>query len=114
MNFKLQFTTYPGPAEALAALQQGHCAGFLFDDAAIEGDLLEPKWSDYAMPLESQEVQPWALAVPKNQPEWAAYLSSIVKEWAKDGTILELETKYHIQHSKFVEDAHQKAIEASN
>jgi polar amino acid transport system substrate-binding protein len=114
MNFKLQVVTFPGPAEALAALQQGHCAGFLFDDAAIEGDLLEPKWSDYAMPLEAQEVQPWALAVQKNQPEWAAYLSGIVKQWAKDGTILELESKYHIGHSKFVEDAHQKAIGSSN
>lgn len=114
MNFKLQVMTFPGPAEALAALQQGHCAGFLFDDASIEGDLLEPKWSDYAMPLEAQEVQPWALAVQKNQSDWAAYLSGIVKQWAKDGTILDLETKYHIGHSKFVEDAHQKAIGSSN
>lgn len=113
MNFKLQVTTYSGPAEALAALQQGHCAGFLFDDASIKGDLLDPKWNEYAMPLDSQEVQPWALAVRKNQPEWAAYVSGISKEWAKDGTILELETKYHMAHSRFVEDAHQKAISAS-
>jgi polar amino acid transport system substrate-binding protein len=58
-------------------------------------------------------VQPWALAVQKNQPEWAAYLSGIVKEWAKDGTILNLETKYHIGHSKFAEEAHQKALGTS-
>lgn len=109
MNFKLQITTYPGPPEALAALQQGRCAGFLFDDTSIRGDLLQPKWSDYEMPLESQEVQPWALAVQKNQPEWDAYLSDMVKQWVKDGTILDLETKYHVGHSKFVEDAHRKA-----
>jgi polar amino acid transport system substrate-binding protein len=113
INFKLQITTYPGPAEALSALQQGRCVGLLFDDTSIKGDLLEPKWSDYEMPLESREVQPWALAIQKNQPEWDAYLSGIVKQWAKDGTILDLETKYHVGHSKFVEDAHQKALSAS-
>jgi polar amino acid transport system substrate-binding protein len=113
MNFKLQISTYPGPAEALSTLQQGRCVGYLFDDTSIKGDLLDPKWSDYEMPLESQEVQPWALAVQKNEPAWDAYLSGMVKEWAKDGTILDLETKYHVGHSKFAEDAHQKALAAS-
>ena len=37
----------------------------------------------------------------------------MVKKWAKDGTILDLETKYHIKHSKFAEDAHQKASVSS-
>jgi polar amino acid transport system substrate-binding protein len=113
MNFRLQVTAFAGPTEALAALKQGRCTGLLYDDTSIEGDILEPEWSDYDMPLESQEVQPWALAVRKGQPEWAAYLSSTVKKWEKDGTILDLETKYHIKHSKFVEDAHQQATVSS-
>jgi polar amino acid transport system substrate-binding protein len=108
-NFQLQVTPFAGTAAALAALQQGRCAGLLYDDAAIEGELLDPQWSDYAMPLVSQEVQPWALAVRKDQPEWASYLSAMVKQWAKDGTILDLETRYHIKHAKFAEDAHQNA-----
>ncbi|HME20511.1 MAG TPA: transporter substrate-binding domain-containing protein [Acetobacteraceae bacterium] len=113
MNFELQVVAFPGHAEALTALRQGRCVGLLFDDTAIEGDLLESGWSDYDMPLESQEVQPWSLAVRKDQPEWAAYMSSMVKKWAKDGTIVDLETKYHIKHSKFAEDAHQKASVSS-
>jgi hypothetical protein len=47
------------------------------------------------------------------QPEWAAYLSTLVKKWEKDGTILDLETKYNIRHSKFVEEAHRKASATS-
>ena len=108
-NFQFQVTAFAGTAEALAALKQGRCVGLLYDDTAIEGYLLEPEWNDYEMPLKSQEVQPWGLAVRKDQPEWAAYLSAMVKEWAKDGTILDLETKYHIKHSTFAESAHQKA-----
>jgi polar amino acid transport system substrate-binding protein len=112
-NFRLQVTAFAGTAEALTALKEGRCVGLLFDDTAIEGYLLESEWNEYEMPLKSQEVQPWGLAVRKDQPEWAAYLSDIVKKWAKDGTILDLETKYHIGHSTFAEDAHQKASVSS-
>jgi len=100
---------FAGPGEALAAMKQGRCVGVLYDDAAIKGDLLDSQWSDYEMPLESQDVQPWGLAVRKNQPEWVAYLSTMVSRWAKDGTILDLETKYQIRHSRFAEDAHRTA-----
>ena len=113
MNFKLQVAAFATPAEALTALKQGRCVGLLYDDTSIEGDMLEPEWSDYDMPLESQEVQPWGLAVRKDQPEWAAYLSAMVKKWAKDGTIVDLETEYHLRHSKFAADAHQKASASS-
>ncbi|HUB13862.1 MAG TPA: transporter substrate-binding domain-containing protein [Acetobacteraceae bacterium] len=113
MSFGVRLTPFAGPAEALTALQQGRCVGLLYDDTAIEGDMLDPAWSDYEMPLQTREVQPWGLAVRNDQPEWAAYLSGIAKMWAKDGTILDLETKYHISHSKFAAEAHQKASAAS-
>jgi len=109
-NFRLQIIPFPGTTEALAALQQQQCAGLLYDDAAIEGLLSDPAWHDYAMPLPSQEVQPWGLAVRKEQRAWAEYLSGLVKKWTKAGTIVALEEQYHIRHSKFAEDEHQKAL----
>ncbi len=114
MNFELQVVAFAGPAEALTALRQGRCVGLLYDDTSIEGDMLQPEWSDYDMPLESQEVQPWGIAVRKDQPEWSAYMSAMVKKWAKDATIVDLETKYRIKHSKFAEDAHRKASVSSD
>ncbi len=109
INFEFHVTAFAGPNDALAALKQGLCAGLLFDDTWIEGAIQGPGSNNYEMPLESQEVQPWDLAVRKDQPELAKYMSNMVKKWAKDGTILDLETKYHIKHSKFAEDAHRKA-----
>lgn len=113
MNLELQVTAFDGPAEALQALKQGRCAGLLYDDTFIAGALLDPAWAGYEMPLDSREVQPWGLGVRKDQPAWASYLSGVVQTWAKDGTILALETQYHIKHSRFAEDAHQGALEAS-
>jgi polar amino acid transport system substrate-binding protein len=109
MDFEIHVTAFASASKAISALKQGSCVALLFDDTRIEGTLLDPEWNNYDMPLESQEVQPWGLAVRRDQPIWAAYLSSMIKKWEKDGTILDLETRYHIKHSKFAEDAHQKA-----
>jgi len=107
-NFGLQVVAFTGTAEALTALKQGRCVGLMYDDTSLEADLLQSEWSTYDMPLDSQDAQPWGLAVRLNQPEWAAFMSKMVIKWEKDGTILDLESKYHIKHSKFAEDMHQK------
>jgi len=112
-NFGMQVVAFTGTAEALTALKQGRCVGLLYDDASIEGDLLMPEWSDYDMPLDSQDPLPWGLAVRKDQPQWATYMSTMVKRWNKDGTIVNLETQYHIKHSPFVASAHDKASSSS-
>ncbi len=104
----LQVVAFTGTAEALTALKQGRCIGLLYDDTSIEGNLLEPEWQAYDMPLESQDPQPWGLAVRLGQPEWSAYMSKMVEQWAKDGTVLDLENQYHIKPSKFATDMHKK------
>ncbi len=103
-----QVIAFTGTAEALTALKQGRCIGFLFDDTAIQGELLNPEWSAYAMPLESQDAIPWGVAVRKGEPDWAAYMSKVVTQWAKDGTVQKLEDEYHISHSKYAEELHAK------
>ena len=108
-NFNLTVTAFATAEKALAALKAGQCAGLLFDDAWIAGGITKPEWIGYDMPLESKEVQPWGLAVRKNEPVWSALLSGMVVKWTKDGTILDLETAYRLKHSAYAEEAHRKA-----
>lgn len=107
-KFGLHVVAFTGTAEALTALKQGRCVGFIYDNTSLEADLMQPAWKDYDMPLETQDEQPWGLAVRKDEPKWAAYMSDMVKKWAKDGTVVQLETKYGIKHSKFAEEQHKK------
>ncbi len=107
-KFGAQVTAFTGTAEALTALKQGRCVGFLYDDTAIQGDLVDPAWSAYDMPLESQDAIPWGLAVRKGEPDWAKYMSDVVKDWAKNGTIIKLAEQYHIKPAKYAVDMHQK------
>lgn len=107
-KFGLQVIAFTGTAEALTALQQGRCVGLLYDDASIEGILLQSAWAAFEMPLQSQDPQPWAVAVRLGQPEWAAFMSKTAERWAKDGTIVQLEKQYHIKASQFAADMHKK------
>lgn len=107
-KFGAQVTAFTGTAEALTALKQGRCIGFLYDDTAIQGDLVDPAWSTYDMPLESQDAIPWGLAVRKGEADWAKYMSDVVKDWAKNGTIIKLAEQYHIKPAKYAVDMHQK------
>jgi polar amino acid transport system substrate-binding protein len=98
-NFQLRVAEFDGPVDALKAMRAGECIGLLYDDAWIEGELSNPRSADFHMPLPSQEVQPWGLAVRKDQPQWAAYLSGIVQEWQRNGTVPALETTFHLLHA---------------
>ena len=109
-KFGLQLSAFTGVAEALTAMQQGRCVGFLYDDTAIEGQLNRPQWSGYDMPLQSQDAQAWGIAVKLGATGLAQQVSDAVKSWDKGGTILALEKKYGISHpSAFAQKAHDDA-----
>jgi polar amino acid transport system substrate-binding protein len=108
-RYGAQVVAFTGVAEALTALKQGRCIGFLYDDTAIEGQLISADWKDYRMPLPSQDPQPWGLAVKLGETQFADFMAKTVTDWHKSGLILDLEAKYGIsQHSKFAEDMHDK------
>ncbi|HVW58081.1 MAG TPA: transporter substrate-binding domain-containing protein [Rhizobiaceae bacterium] len=109
-KYGLQLSAFAGVAEALTALKQGRCVGFLYDDTAIEGQLLKSEWSSYDMPLPSQDAEPWGISVKKGEDKLAAKIHDAIVDWNKTGFILKLETKYGIKHhSPFVVKAHDEA-----
>lgn len=108
-KFGAQVIAFTGVAQALTALKQGRCIGFVYDDTAIEGQLLNPEWKGYAMPFPSQDAQPWGLAVKRGEPQLADFMAKTVEDWHKTGFILDLESKYGIaKHSQFAEQMHDK------
>lgn len=105
-KYGVQLVAFSGVAEALTAMQQGRCVGFLYDDTAIEGQIAKPQWSDFDMPLPSQDAQPWGIGVKQGNTALAQQVSDAVRAWNKSGYILSLETKYGItHHSAFAQQA---------
>lgn len=108
-KYGAETVAFTGVAEALTAMRQGRCDAFLYDDTAIEGKIQDPAWKNYDMPLESQDAQPWGMAIKQGEPALDSFLSQTITDWNKSGYILSLETKYGIKHSAFAEEAHNKA-----
>jgi len=93
---------FPGTPEALNALRAGTCVGFVYDDSFNNPLSLDPAWSGgFDLPLPSIDVQPWGLAVDKGDDKFMAFMSDVVKDWHKKGTIIALERKYNVPVSTF-------------
>jgi len=93
---------FPGTPEALNALRAGTCIGFVYDDSFNNPLSLDPAWNGgFDLPLASIDVQPWGLAVDKGDDKFMAFMSDVVKDWHKKGTIIALEKKYNVPVSTF-------------
>lgn len=94
-------TAFTGTAEALNALKQGSCVGFVYDDTFNNPKTLDPEWSGYEAPLPSIEAIPWGVAVDKSDDKFMAFMSDVVKDWHKSGLIIQLQKKYGMPVSDF-------------
>jgi len=107
-KYGVEGVAFPGTSEAYAALKNGNCVAFAYDDTAIIGEMTKPEWKDYEMPLDSILVQPWGLAVKQGEKGFADFLSKTITDWHKSGFIQQLEKKYDIKPTKFAQDMHAK------
>jgi polar amino acid transport system substrate-binding protein len=103
---------FKGVPEIEAALLDGRCVGWLYDDSAfIPRKVNEPeKWADYSISTPVVADVPWGAAVRKedvNEPIGKA-LSAAIIDWHKTGMIVEWEKKWGIPSTKWVADMVEK------
>jgi len=103
-KYGIEGVAFPGTAEAYAALKNGNCMGFAYDDTALVGELLKPEWAAYEMPLESLLPVPWGMGVKQGEKAFADFLSKTVTEWHKTGAISALETKWGVKNTPYLKE----------
>jgi polar amino acid transport system substrate-binding protein len=107
-KYGVEGIAFPGTAEAYAALKNGNCVGFAYDDTAIVGEMQKPEWSEYEMPLDSILFVPWGLAVNQGEKDFASFMSKTIVDWHKTGFIQQLEKKWGIKPTMFAQEMHDK------
>lgn len=107
-KYGVEGVAFPGTAEAYAALRNGNCVGFAYDDTAIVGEMLKPEWSAYEMPLDSILFVPWGIAAKQGEKGLVEFMSKASTDWHKTGLIQQLETKWGIKTTKFAQDMNAK------
>ncbi len=107
-KYGIDGVAFPGTAEAYAALKNGNCVAFAYDDTAIVGEMQKPEWSGYDMPLDSILFVPWGMAVKQGEKGLGDMLTKTIIDWHKTGFIQGLETKWGIKATKFAQESHDK------
>jgi polar amino acid transport system substrate-binding protein len=107
-KYGIEPVAFKGTPEAYAALKSGNCVGVAYDDTALFGQLLDPEWKDYEVPLKSILVEPWGLAVKLGESDFVKFMHDTITDWHKTGFILGLEKKWGLPNSQYAEEMHTK------
>jgi polar amino acid transport system substrate-binding protein len=110
--YQPELVIFPAVPDALNALIGGNCIAFLFDDTLIVSTLAgdDAKWASYEMPLASEDPQLWAMGVRLADLDapFGKLLKQISIEWHKSGKLLDLEKKWGIKSSPYLQEQHKK------
>lgn len=110
-KYKANIVAFAGVPEASAALSNGSCVGLVYDNTWIESQLAsEPAWADYEMPFVTEQLQPWAIAVPLDELNgpYGQKISQIITDWHKSGYLIAANAAQGIAPSPFLEEQHEK------
>lgn len=90
--------------DALLALKEGRCVGWMQDDTLIVGWLTDDDWAGYTMPLRAVMELPWSIAIAaaaRGSP-LESFLSDTVADWHRTGFLIATERKHGIPPSDFL------------
>jgi polar amino acid transport system substrate-binding protein len=104
---------FKGVPEAEQALLDGRCVGFVYDDVVLVWKKAQDKkWDGFdVVQLNEWTPVPWGLAVKieeLNGP-WGKFMSDVLKDWLKSGTLVALEKKWVGSNTKWLLEATEKA-----
>ncbi|MDX1514394.1 MAG: transporter substrate-binding domain-containing protein [Gammaproteobacteria bacterium] len=109
-RYGAKIVAFVGNAEAKQALKDGRCIAWVYDDSSIMADLASGDWNDYEMPLNTEDDNPWGLAVPLEEREclFGRFMSGMIYNWHVSGRLMELEKKWDIQPTAYLKKMQEK------
>lgn len=106
-RYLLDLLMFRSTRDALLALRDGRCIGFLYSSAAVQAYLKKPEWAGYRAPLPLAMVAPWAINISRKEQDTALdrALGDIVAQWHRNGFLIEREKAWGVQPTKFLRDS---------
>jgi polar amino acid transport system substrate-binding protein len=103
-RYLLELQMYRSTRDALLALHDGRCMGFLYSTAAIQAYLKNPQWAGYHAPLPTAMVAPWAVNVSRKErgSEMEQRLGNMLAQWHQQGYLLQREAAWGILPTQFL------------
>lgn len=110
-KYGAEIVAFKGTPEVYTALKADNCVAFVYDDSSIMSQLADKeKWGGYEMPLATEDDTPWGIAVrleDKNKA-FGGFMSGVIYDWHESGKLIELEKKWGIQPTGFLQKMHEQ------
>ncbi len=105
-RYGVKVVAFTGNAEAKQALRDKKCVAWVYDDSSIGSDLSSGNFDDFEMPLNSEDDNPWGLAVPLAEKNcvFGNFMSGLTFNMHQSGKMIELEKKWGIKATKYLVD----------
>lgn len=109
-RYGVEIVAFTGNAEAKQALRDKKCVAWVYDDSSIGSDLSSGNWDEFEMPLNSEDDNPWGLAVPLAEVScvFGQFMSGMQYNWHRDGTLIALEEKWGIKPTAYLADKKER------
>ena len=109
-RYGAKIIAFTGNAEAKQALIDKNCIAWVYDDSSIGSDLSSGEYDAFEMPLNSEDDNPWALAVPSKERNcvFGRFMSGMQYQWHQDGSLIALEEKWGIKPTKYLADYNER------
>ncbi|MGB0866000.1 MAG: transporter substrate-binding domain-containing protein [Granulosicoccaceae bacterium] len=109
-RYGAKIIAFTGNAESKQALRDKKCIAWVYDDSSIMADLASGNWDDYEMPLQTEDDNPWALAVPVEEIDgvFGRFMSGMIVNWHRSGKLMEWEAKWGIQPTQYLADQKER------
>jgi polar amino acid transport system substrate-binding protein len=103
-RYLLKLQTYKTVRDALLALRDDQCSGFLYATAVLQNTLKLPEWSGYSMPLANAQVKPMSIFIASAErgTELDVVLGDIVAGLHRNGWLLEESRKWGITSNEWL------------
>ena len=109
-RYGAKIIAFTGNAEAKQALRDKKCIAWVYDDSSIMSDLSSGNYDTYEMPLNSEDDNPWGLAVPLPEKDciFGNFMSGLTYNLHQSGKLIELEKKWGIQATQYLRDQNKR------
>ncbi|MEM7777665.1 MAG: transporter substrate-binding domain-containing protein [Pseudomonadota bacterium] len=103
-RYGVNIVAFTGNAEAKQALRDKKCVAWVYDDSSIGSDLASGDYNDFEMPLQSEDDNPWGLAVPLAERNcvFGNFMSGLIFNMHQSGKLVELEKKWGIKPTTYL------------
>ncbi len=105
-RYGVNVIAFTGNAEAKQALRDKKCVAWVYSDSSISSDLSSGNFDDFEMPLNSEDDNPWGIAVPLAERDciFGNFMSGLAFNMHQTGKLIELEKAWGIKATRYLVD----------